>query len=59
MGLGLRMAEDVGAHRKKVYHSTPSIEDELWRRAVWCGRGSLSPACLEALTFADAIYLGP
>ncbi|KAM5543320.1 hypothetical protein V8D89_003194 [Ganoderma adspersum] len=35
MGLGLRMAEDVGAHRKKVYHSTPSIEDELWRRAVW------------------------
>ena len=52
MGLGLRMAEDVGAHRKKVYHSTPSIEDELWRRAVWCGRGSSPLLFLEALTFA-------
>nr|QDK64611.1 cellulolytic transcriptional activator 2 [Ganoderma lucidum] len=35
MGLGLRMAQDVGAHRKKVYHAKPSLEDELWRRAVW------------------------
>ncbi|KAI1791322.1 fungal-specific transcription factor domain-containing protein [Ganoderma leucocontextum] len=35
MGLGLRMIQDVGAHRKKVYRAAPSAEDELWRRAVW------------------------
>ncbi|PIL33896.1 transcription factor [Ganoderma sinense ZZ0214-1] len=35
MGMGLRMAADVGAHRKKVYHTKPSVEDELWRRAFW------------------------
>ena len=37
LGLGLRMAQDVGAHRKKIYNATPSLADELWRRAVWCG----------------------
>ncbi|EJF60413.1 hypothetical protein DICSQDRAFT_137505 [Dichomitus squalens LYAD-421 SS1] len=35
IGLGLRMAQDVGAHRKKMYATTPNVEDELWRRAVW------------------------
>ena len=35
IGLGLRMAQDVGAHRKKMYGATPSVDDELWRRAVW------------------------
>ncbi|KAF7321610.1 Zn(2)-C6 fungal-type domain-containing protein [Mycena kentingensis (nom. inval.)] len=36
VSLGLRKAQDVGAHRKKVYQDTPSVEEELWRRAVWC-----------------------
>lgn len=30
------MAQDVGAHRKKVYTATPTIEEELWKRAFWC-----------------------
>lgn len=26
---------DVGAHRRKVYRTKPTIEDELWKRAFW------------------------
>ncbi|KAJ7084451.1 fungal-specific transcription factor domain-containing protein [Mycena belliarum] len=33
---GLRKAQDVGAHRKKVYGDTPSLDGELFKRAVWC-----------------------
>jgi hypothetical protein len=36
VSLGLRKAQDVGAHRKKLYHSKPSVNDELWKRAFWC-----------------------
>ncbi|KAI0364475.1 hypothetical protein BV20DRAFT_1039391 [Pilatotrama ljubarskyi] len=35
IGIGIRMAQDVGAHRKKVYSTKPTIEEELWRRAFW------------------------
>ncbi|KAI8974590.1 fungal-specific transcription factor domain-containing protein [Trametes punicea] len=35
IGLGLRKALDVGAHRKSMYKPKPTIEDELWRRAFW------------------------
>ncbi|TFK88610.1 hypothetical protein K466DRAFT_488593 [Polyporus arcularius HHB13444] len=35
IGLGLRMAQDMGAHRKKVYNTTPTVEDELMKRAFW------------------------
>ncbi|RPD72366.1 hypothetical protein L226DRAFT_546928 [Lentinus tigrinus ALCF2SS1-7] len=35
IGVGIRMAQDVGAHRKKVYSASPTIEEELWRRAFW------------------------
>ncbi|KAI0058085.1 hypothetical protein BV25DRAFT_1811483 [Artomyces pyxidatus] len=36
VGIGVRKAEDVGAHRKKSYGTTgPSVEDELWKRAWW------------------------
>ena len=38
IGLGLRMAQDVGIHRKKMYSSVPSVEDELWKRAFWYTR---------------------
>jgi hypothetical protein len=34
-GIGLRVMQNVGAHRKKVYGLTPSVTDELWRRAFW------------------------
>jgi hypothetical protein len=35
LGAGLRLAQDVGAHRRKVYSEKPTIHDELWRRAFW------------------------
>ena len=36
IGMGIRAAVDVGAHRKHMYSSIPTIEEELWRRAFWC-----------------------
>ncbi|KAG6836325.1 hypothetical protein H0H93_009118, partial [Arthromyces matolae] len=35
VGIGIRMAQEVGAHRKKL---TPelTVEDELWKRGFWC-----------------------
>ncbi|PIL25379.1 transcription factor [Ganoderma sinense ZZ0214-1] len=35
VGAGIRIALDVGAHRKTMYSPTPTVEDELWRRAFW------------------------
>ncbi|KAH0827908.1 hypothetical protein J3R83DRAFT_3537 [Lanmaoa asiatica] len=35
ISIGLRKAQDVGAHRKKIYGDKPSIEGELWKRAFW------------------------
>ena len=36
IGAGIRAAIDIGAHRRKMYASTPTVEEELWRRAFWC-----------------------
>lgn len=35
VGVGIRAALEVGVHRKKMYASTPIVEEELWRRAFW------------------------
>lgn len=35
LSLGIRMAQDMGAHRKKLYSATPTVEQELWKRAFW------------------------
>lgn len=35
ISIGLRKAQDVGAHRKKIYGEKPSVEEELWKRAFW------------------------
>ncbi|EGN92361.1 hypothetical protein SERLA73DRAFT_99356 [Serpula lacrymans var. lacrymans S7.3] len=35
VGIGVRLAQDVGAHRRKVYNPKPTMEDELWKRAFW------------------------
>ncbi|KAG9032774.1 hypothetical protein FRB95_001034 [Tulasnella sp. JGI-2019a] len=35
-GSGLRFAEDLGAHREKVYAPTQTLENQLWKRAFWC-----------------------
>ena len=36
IGMGIRAAVDVGAHRKHMYSSIPTFQEELWRRAFWC-----------------------
>nr|VWO98984.1 Aspartyl proteinase [Ganoderma boninense] len=35
LSLGIRMAQDMGAHRKKMYSAAPTVEQELWKRAFW------------------------
>ncbi|EAU83262.2 nuclear protein [Coprinopsis cinerea okayama7 len=35
VGIGIRLAQDVGAHRKKAQKAGPTAEDELWKRAFW------------------------
>jgi hypothetical protein len=35
VGIGLRLAQEIGAHKRAVYHDTPTVEDELFKRAFW------------------------
>ena len=36
MGLALKMAMEVGVHRRKHEQDGPyTLEDELWKRAFW------------------------
>ncbi|THG99013.1 hypothetical protein EW026_g3253 [Hermanssonia centrifuga] len=35
IGVGIRLAQDVGAHRRKVYNPVRTVEEELWKRAFW------------------------
>ncbi|KAI6025452.1 fungal-specific transcription factor domain-containing protein [Pisolithus marmoratus] len=35
VGIGIRLAQDVGAHRRKVYNASLTVEGELWKRAFW------------------------
>ncbi|KAJ7179778.1 fungal-specific transcription factor domain-containing protein [Mycena filopes] len=35
IGLGLRLAQDVGAHREKNFGARPTVEAELWKRGFW------------------------
>jgi hypothetical protein len=34
-GIGIRLAQGVGVHRRKVHDHTLTIDDELWKRAFW------------------------
>ncbi|KAF5348643.1 hypothetical protein D9758_006767 [Tetrapyrgos nigripes] len=34
IGFGLRMAQDVGAHRRRILEK-PTVQDELWKRAFF------------------------
>lgn len=36
VGHGLRLAQDLGAHRRTTYPATPTVESELKKRAFWC-----------------------
>lgn len=35
VGVGIRLAQDVGAHRRKYNRHTMTVEDELWKRGFW------------------------
>ncbi|KAF9463753.1 fungal-specific transcription factor domain-containing protein [Collybia nuda] len=35
VGIGIRAAQDVGAHRRKTSRGITAHEDELWKRAFW------------------------
>ncbi|OBZ67272.1 putative transcriptional regulatory protein C3C7.04 [Grifola frondosa] len=35
LSVGIRKAQDVGAHRRKIYGRKPTTEEELWKRAYW------------------------
>jgi hypothetical protein len=35
IGLGLRLAQDMGAHRRKSYGDKPTVDGELMKRAFW------------------------
>lgn len=34
-GLGIHLAQDVGAHKKSPMGTKPTAESELWKRAFW------------------------
>ena len=34
-GYGIRLAQDIGAHKKKTYDALPSAEDEQYKRVFW------------------------
>lgn len=35
VGIGIRMGQDIGAHRRKQYPSSPTVAGELQKRAFW------------------------
>ncbi|KAJ7749389.1 fungal-specific transcription factor domain-containing protein [Mycena metata] len=35
VGLGLRLAQDIGAHRDQNFGTRPTVTGELWKRAFW------------------------
>ncbi|KAH9173662.1 fungal-specific transcription factor domain-containing protein [Lactarius sanguifluus] len=35
IGVGIRLLQDVGRHRKRVYNKADLAEDEQWRRTFW------------------------
>ncbi|KAF8992800.1 fungal-specific transcription factor domain-containing protein [Cyathus striatus] len=35
VGFGIRLAQDVGAHRRRVPLERLTVEEELWKRAFW------------------------
>ncbi|KAH9935489.1 fungal-specific transcription factor domain-containing protein [Fomitopsis serialis] len=35
ISIGIIKAQDVGAHRRKVYGRKPTVEEELWKRTIW------------------------
>lgn len=65
VGHGLRLAQDLGAHRRMTYSAIPTVEGELRKRAFWyVARQCISPRlsysfrCLIAMDRAMCTVLG-
>jgi hypothetical protein len=59
-GIGIRLAQDVGAHRKKVYSNPITPDDELWKRAFWSVHYLLFTTlsyCLRGVWLASIVSL--
>ena len=52
VGIGVRLAQDVGAHRKGAQSRRPTVEDEMWKRAFWCVYSSRNLFSIDVLTLA-------
>ena len=50
VGVGLRLIQDIGGHRKRVYNSMDLAEAEQWRRTFWCVTGTIF--CFELFVIA-------
>ena len=37
VGVAIHLAQDAGAHRRKAFGHMLTPEEELWKRAFWCG----------------------
>jgi hypothetical protein len=37
IGVGIRLVQDIGRHRKRMYSNMNIAEAEQWRRAFWFG----------------------
>ncbi|KAJ7238334.1 fungal-specific transcription factor domain-containing protein [Mycena haematopus] len=35
IGVGLRLAQDIGVHRRKAHIEVPTVQSELYKRAFW------------------------
>jgi len=35
IGIGIRLAQDAGAHRRKQNRANMTVEDEMWKRTFW------------------------
>ncbi|KAI0028714.1 fungal-specific transcription factor domain-containing protein, partial [Vararia minispora EC-137] len=35
IGVGIRLSQDIGVHRKKVYKTSPTADEELFKRCFW------------------------
>jgi hypothetical protein len=47
LGVGIRLAQDLGIHRKLVYSGKPNVQEEQWKRVFWYARQSLTSGCVQ------------
>lgn len=69
IGIGIRLGQDVGAHRRKQYNpataAATAVEDEQWKRVFWTlvslDRGVSSalgrPCAIQDEEYVSAIYI--